>query len=449
MIGPDDIAHRLEEGEEWLKVGHHGAAEACFRKCLGIGNELTTRLAIGLAEAILGQEPDRERAREAYNLLVGAFFREEVSLSPALRCRFLDLLCTSAQIEELDLELADLILGRDPVRLTPGAAPSMLKAFYFAGACDGLTPGERAVTARRYLEGRLRSKTTLVAEAYTLQFAKAYSSNTPLQDLAGDNAVGGGYFLALGGYGCVIDPGHNFLENFYKLPRTLADIDCIIVTHFHDDHYANLPALLSLLYQRWKRNGRQVRLLLDTQTHAVFQPMINPNSPESVASKDSDVLDPASARQFALPGDVVLRPLPTQHEVFNRHTGVGLHFEIPPRNMHLVITGDTGWTTDLARVYGQFRNLGVTLVAHVSSARPEEELVGTLTTSRDMFYGQHLCIHGLCKLIEVVRPHRLILSEIGEELKEVTGDLQRMIHRYYREDMPIGMGNSMAGTYYL
>ena len=73
--------------------------------------------------------------------------------------------------------------------------------------------------------------------------------------------MGGGYFLALGDYGCVIDPGHHFLENFYKPPRTLADIDCVIVTHFHDDHYSNLPALLSLLYQRWKRDGRQVRRL--------------------------------------------------------------------------------------------------------------------------------------------------------------------------------------------
>ncbi len=345
-------AHWVAEGENWLRAGgHHAkAAEDSFRKCPDdLGGDLGVRCAVGLAEAILGQNPGRDRVQEAYNLLVGVFFRAEVAASRALRNRLLERLRTAAQTGDLDLELADLIDGHEPVRVQPRSKQSLLKTFYFAEAINKCTLGERTEAARRSLEKRLRDGHTITAEQYTLQFAKGYSSSTPLQDLAGDSVVGGGYFLALGRYGCVIDPGHHFLENFYQLPRTLADIDCIIVTHFHDDHYANLPALLSLLSQRRKRNGRRVRVLLDEQTHAVFSPLMNPKHLKSAVSKDSGVLL-ANAAPLSLNGEVSLHALPTQHDVFNKHTGVGLHFHIPKRNKHLIITGDTGWTADLAQI---------------------------------------------------------------------------------------------------
>lgn len=447
----DASARYVAEGEEWLRAGRHAAAESSFLKCPAtLDAKLAIRCSLGLAEAILGQSPSRDLAQKAYSLLVRAWFNQEVTKSRRIRRRLLDLLCASAEVGDLDLELIDWIWGREPVRVPPGKIPSLLKAFYFGHARTGKTTlGERAVIARRLLEDRLHEEPTLVANAYTLQFAKAYSSSTPLQDLAGDTVVGGGYFLALDGYGCVIDPGHHFLENLYRLPRTLADINCIIVTHFHDDHYANLPALLSLLFQRFKKEGRQVRLLLDAQTNAVFRPLIDPNNSKSPVSRDSMVLEPNNDTPVLLRDEFILRTLPTKHDVFGSHTGVGLHLEIPRRRRHLVITGDTGWTAEMVPVYARFRGMDVMLVAHVSSARPDDELFGTLTTSEDSFYGQHLCIHGLSKLIETVRPRQLILSEIGEELKDAILDLQQMIGCIYGDKMEVGLGNHDAGTYHL
>lgn len=61
---------------------------------------------------------------------------------------------------------------------------------------------------------------------------------------------GGGYFLIWQGKGIVIDPGFNFIENFYENGFSLEDIDAIVITHAHIDHMDDLDALLALIYER-------------------------------------------------------------------------------------------------------------------------------------------------------------------------------------------------------
>ncbi len=69
--------------------------------------------------------------------------------------------------------------------------------------------------------------------------------------------VGGGYFLAYGGFGVAIDPGYDFLRLLYNTPPihskdksikspgyTTEDIDLVIVTHNHLDHHADLETIL-------------------------------------------------------------------------------------------------------------------------------------------------------------------------------------------------------------
>ena len=50
--------------------------------------------------------------------------------------------------------------------------------------------------------------------------------------------------------GIVIDPGSNFVENFYRLGFSLEEIDLIIITHDHIDHLSDLDPLLSLIDYR-------------------------------------------------------------------------------------------------------------------------------------------------------------------------------------------------------
>jgi hypothetical protein len=58
---------------------------------------------------------------------------------------------------------------------------------------------------------------------------------------------GGGLFLHWYGKGIVIDPGYNFVQNFYDQGYSLEDIDAVVLTHAHPDHDDELSTILTLL----------------------------------------------------------------------------------------------------------------------------------------------------------------------------------------------------------
>lgn len=51
---------------------------------------------------------------------------------------------------------------------------------------------------------------------------------------------GGGFFVKWRGYGIVIDPGINFMENMHRNNLYIRDINAVIVTHNHIDHNGDL-----------------------------------------------------------------------------------------------------------------------------------------------------------------------------------------------------------------
>lgn len=84
-----------------------------------------------------------------------------------------------------------------------------------------------------------------------LVFLKGFSSSIPLikqavVDLS--ELEGGGMYLSYNGYGIVIDPGINFLQSFHSYGFSLQNIKCVIVTHSHIDHCADLEKILALQY---------------------------------------------------------------------------------------------------------------------------------------------------------------------------------------------------------
>lgn len=58
---------------------------------------------------------------------------------------------------------------------------------------------------------------------------------------------GGGYFLLWEGKGIVIDPGFDFIDNFYDEGFSLADIHAVVVTHSHPDHDDDISTLMTLV----------------------------------------------------------------------------------------------------------------------------------------------------------------------------------------------------------
>lgn len=164
-------------------------------------------------------------------------------------------------------------------------------------------------------------------------------------------ARGGGYFLLWAGKGVAIDPGYDFLQNFYDEGFSLADIDAVVVTHSHPDHEDDLSTL-STLVREWNeyhhhmgREGQTVKLdlLLNESAHLKFSSWLKASNfgigrviplPLVVWDSDSDEQDQQPR------GDNVLIPLrdaysfdlevvPAWHDdVIGKTAAVGLKFHL-------------------------------------------------------------------------------------------------------------------------
>jgi len=63
----------------------------------------------------------------------------------------------------------------------------------------------------------------------------------------GVDSRGGGYFLVWNNKGIVIDPGFDFIRNFYEQGYSINDIDAILITHTHPDHDDEVNSILALI----------------------------------------------------------------------------------------------------------------------------------------------------------------------------------------------------------
>jgi len=88
---------------------------------------------------------------------------------------------------------------------------------------------------------------------------RRWNSFTPALQSSVDPSKGGGYFLHFSykddTLGIVIDPGYDFLDNFFSQGFRIGDIDAVLVSHAHPDHTNNLPSVLSLFHEMNDRLG--------------------------------------------------------------------------------------------------------------------------------------------------------------------------------------------------
>ncbi len=296
--------------------------------------------------------------------------------------------------------------------------------------------------------------------------ARKWNSFTPTLPL-GENdetSVGGGYFLHANGVGTVIDPGFDFLENFNAMGGRLADINNIVVTHAHNDHTNDLESILTLFYQRVKNAGRSpsarlgrprprqaVNLYMNLGAFQKFSPMINLRSTEHIGQ----VKVIAPGETYDLEGSGIrMRVLPAHHdEIFSKTYAVGLHFTLPTRPAKTVVfTGDTGLfpsgtdiradnvsELEIGRQYGLEPGTVDYFIPHLGSIG-DNELKSPDRQDKlgESFYPNHLGVQGLIRLITMLRPKYVFVSEFGEELKGFIVLLMELINRCVREIDELG-----------
>ena len=202
---------------------------------------------------------------------------------------------------------------------------------------------------------RLMRESRFPKDRSLLMFLRKWNSYTPAIPAYQKISVGGGYFIWHGGKGIVIDPGYNFLENFYRAGGSICDIDIIIITHSHDDHTIQLEQLNSLLikYNDEIPKGKKkkaIHFYWSLSTFKKFSGMVDLTS-KLFADRYTilNVGDTVSLKNDEDEPIGYLQALPTYHmEVLSHDYGVGLLFELDDMSgkikepKRILMTSDTG-----------------------------------------------------------------------------------------------------------
>jgi len=258
-------------------------------------------------------------------------------------------------------------------------------------------------------------KVTQVGEAGFLSILRKWNSYTPIITLDLEESKGGGYFLFMGGKGIVIDPGFDFIRNFFQEQFRLSDIDYIFVTHAHVDHMADLEALFSLLHRSGKdkpdEEKKKVDLFVNLGTMKKLSSWINL---EETYINRIKVLD--KEQTIKLEDLQVTATRAKHHEILDKTYSLGYVFEAG--GVRVGFTGDTGWDLD-GTIADPFEGCQV-LVAHLGSIL-RKEIENKAIEKR--LYKYHLGLLGLSSLIGKVHPDLCVISEFGEELGDLRWDV--------------------------
>jgi tetratricopeptide (TPR) repeat protein len=279
-----------------------------------------------------------------------------------------------------------------------------------------------------------------------LVILKRWNSYTPLLPLREGQSKGGGYFLYHNGKGIVIDPGCNFLLNFYQEGFNFIDIDAVIVTHAHIDHTMDLESILMFIdrlnkkikekaMKEAKKEGKNAKeindiynkklrerikkidLFLNQGTYQKFKPFLCSGKLAYIG----EIFKLEAKKNLILPrryGNVKLYPLKAKHdEILDNRYCLGYVIQID--DSRIGITGDTGWDP-AGNIGNQYRELEPDLlIAHIGSIKEEEFAYFNKTAQKERnacFYPNHLGILGVTGIITITKPKLAVISEFGEEL---------------------------------
>ncbi|MFZ2500095.1 tetratricopeptide repeat protein, partial [Methanosarcina sp.] len=280
-----------------------------------------------------------------------------------------------------------------------------------------------------------------------LSVLRKWNSYTPiLPSEKGDNK-GGGYFLYHRGKGIVIDPGFNFIENFYQEGFKVADIDAVLISHAHNDHTVDLESILTLVYKhndaikdsvieemkdktddeikqeitkRLKEKGKKIDLFMNVGTFMKYSGWLNLKDSHEISSVT--VLMPNTAYKLAeeYHGITIHTTKAKHHEVIDDQYAIGFILDID--GIKVGFTADTGWDWDrneiMVKPFIEHKpNLVVTHLGSIKS-REFDYVKATCNDEKNKcFYPHHLGLLGITKFLDVTKPELTIVSEFGEELR--------------------------------
>jgi len=192
----------------------------------------------------------------------------------------------------------------------------------------------------------------------TLCVLRRWNSFTPTLSSSINQSKGGGYFFRFYDkdvpFGIVIDPGFDFLRNFFSQGFKIGDIDLILVSHAHPDHTDNLASILSLLHEMNSRlgeysnekkiNKKNLTLVLSPGVFEQYNQIISISEKEL---KDVIVVDGKVDELSFFNGHIKIKPFKTPHQDLSKFHSLGFIITVENKEKHKIgYTGDIKWKND-------------------------------------------------------------------------------------------------------
>ncbi len=304
----------------------------------------------------------------------------------------------------------------------------------------------RAETREENLEDiEFNSKKTIEKNDFFVAVLKKWNSISPKypivqSDIEGKNydedTYGGGFFVAFGEYGLVIDPGYRFLELFYENGFVLNDIDGIFISHCHDDHCIELEPIFSLLFkmkkyrERHSSTPKKIDLFINettkqkyfemlTNDNALIRELIitNTNETYEITNDDSDnKIEMSFFRTFH------------KESPWTKKCKNGRGLKIKFLNKTIVYSSDTEWYDDL-----ELNNIENVNVMILNLGKIGTNILGETKNHLGMM-GIKEIIDNIYKKIssknELPQKIFVLLSEFGVELKKFRTRILNAFKRY-------------------
>lgn len=307
-----------------------------------------------------------------------------------------------------------------------------------------------------YHSVRYSSDSKRLGNIYGLTVLRKWQSYTP--SLAGGpvTSLGGGYFVYKTNNngeveeGIVIDPGFDFVENFFEQGFSIRDISAIIMTHDHIDHNADFRAIITLFNETNKRGKKRIHgwedhKMLVFSTAGCFSRFAADIAEEEVRKlfKDTIVVSPKDSKPLDLLNNFIIKPVPAYHKDLSRMDCMGIIIEGRGGVPLIGFTGDTMWTKDLAKNYKYCPVMCINLGGVIDVRKEDcfEKVFANGESIKKLICKEnHLYLPGFMLLSEELINEgylqMIVISEIGEELKGgLREDLAQRVKDYFEKRM--------------
>ena len=210
---------------------------------------------------------------------------------------------------------------------------------------------------------------------------------------------------------CLIDCGASSLPALKKLGIARDDIDLILITHFHGDHFAGLPFFM--LDAQFGRRSRPlviagpegIEMRLTQVMEALFE-----HSSKTKPKFDLSVIALKPEERHAF-GGVTVTPYPVVH---GKSGGPFLGYRIEAEGRVIAYSADTEWTETL-----------------IPLAR-EADLFVAEAYYYDKIVKNHLSLATLEARLPEIKPKRLVLTHMSDDM---LGRLDTLTHTTAHDGM--------------